>query len=209
MKTRVFSLMVFAGGALWLAGAAAAAQDQPEPEWPPVVKRLSGKELPAALRLSSFVSKTDKAVKFDKELAKQSLEGHGLELTDSDLELFISLYGDFDEDQGRRHERILREHEGQPEKIREAGEFFLLERAEFTGGVLGAWLAHLREQGHDTGRFLVHVAESSTVSFFWGGRPPTVEGLEREAAAFAKAFREEYGMPLHSVLAGEGKGGGR
>lgn len=171
-----------------------------EPEFAPIVKTLSGEDLPVALRLSTFVTKTDKALAFDPDLAKKSLLGSGLTVTDADLDLFDSLYGDFDEDLGARHARVLAEHAEEPGKIEEAGERFQLERAAFTGGVLGAWLAHLRDQGQDTDAFLLEVVEAFAVSAFWGGKPPTLEGLEREAKAFEHGFLREYGVPLTRVF---------
>lgn len=211
MKWRQF-LPALCLGSVALSVPAVAQESAPraeEPELAPIVKRLSGEDLPVALRLATFVSKTDKAVEFDIELAKRSLEGIGLAVSDADLELLDSLYGTFDADQRTRHEEMLREFAGQPEKISEAGEEFLLERASFTGGVLGAWLAHLRDRGQETDAFLLKVVQDFHVTAFWGGRPPTMEGLERQAAAFEESFRQEYGIPLAVVLQPGQAGGDR
>jgi len=200
-KTVLVSLSA-AGAALCFSVSSLPAQPPVDKEFAPVVKRLSGEDLPAALRLSAFVSKLDKSVRFDPELAKRSLEGQGLQVDDDDLVLFTSLYGDFDERQGARHEAALLELDGNSEEVQKLGDELLLERASFTGGVLGAWLAHLREQGKDTSTFLSEVVEGSGVVRFWGGRPPTMEGLAREAAAFDRSFRREFGLPLEAVLQG-------
>jgi hypothetical protein len=186
------------------------AQPPPEVELAQtVVKTLSDKDLPVGMRLSTFVSQIDKEARNEPGFLKQFLRGLGLTTTDEDLELLTSLYGDFDEDQGARGRKMLHELAGQPKKIDRAGNAFLIERRGFTGGVLGAWLAHLRDEGQDTDHFLARIADSYSVSAFWETGPPTMEGLEEQAEAFEESFRREYGVPLQAVLQRGPQGGGR
>ncbi len=203
-------VLVALGGAGWLVAGPLSAQRPPEAELAQtVVKTLSDKDLPVGMRLSTFVSQIDKQARDEPDFLKQFLRGLGLTATDEDLEVLTSLYGDFDEDQGARGRKMLHELAGQPKKIDEAGDAFLIERAAFTGGVLGAWLAHLSDEGQDTDHFLARIADSYSVSAFWETGPPTMEQLDKESAAFEESFRQEYGVPLQAVLQRGSRGGGR
>jgi hypothetical protein len=177
-------------------------------EWAPVVKTLTGEDLPVALRLSTMTSHLDKMVlTAGHRAAKYFLGARGLELEDSELELLHELYGDFDEDQGVRDAAMLRKFQGQATVIERKSRRFVLERYSFTGGVLGAWLAKLRAAGYDTDGFLRKAATSYYPSAFWGGGPPTMEALNQESSLFEQSFAKEYGKPLQAVLDADGQGG--
>lgn len=180
-----------------------------EPEWAPVVKRLSSDDLPPALGLTTSAVSMVKRTESDPSLAKLYFKARGLDVTDTDLDYLVTLYGDFDERHRVRHNRVLREHAGEPEKIEASGERYKMERAAFTGGVLGAWLSHMRSKGQDTDRFVVEVVTEEDASFFWGGRAPTYESLERQASAFEESFEREYGIALPALLDAGSNGGGR
>lgn len=189
-----------------------AQESQPpaDEEWAPVVKRLSSDELPPAIGLATSVAHMVKrAERTDRFLTKKYFGARGLEVTDDDLDYLVELYGDFDERHQERHDRVLREHAGDPERIEASGERYVMERASFTGGVLGAWLARLRSEGQDTDAFVVEVVTEESSSHFWGGRAPTYESLERRASAFEQSFKREYGVALPALLAAGSTGGGR
>ncbi len=180
-----------------------------EPEWAPVVKRLSSDDLPPALGLTNSAVFMVKRTEDDPQRAKIYFKARGIEVTDADLDHLLALYGDFDERHRERHNRVLREHADEPEKIEASGERYVMERSSFTGGVLGAWLARLRSNGQDTDRFVVEVVTEESSSFFWGSRAPTYEDFERQASAFEESFEREYGVALPVLLAAGSNGGGR
>ena len=199
-------------GALTLAAEPSPAQQVHPPigaeEWPPVVKRLEGKESPPGFALATPVVHMVKRAEARPTSAKRYFAGRGLTVTDEDLQYLLSLYGSFDEDHNARHDQVLREHSGDSARIEASVQRFQLERASLTGAVLGAFLARLEARGQNTERFLVEVLERDLGTAFWGGEAPTWESLERRSSLFEESFQREYGRSLAGVLASE-KGEGK
>lgn len=177
-----------------------------EPQFSTDVTSIKSEDLPVGVRLSAFVTRMDKQIKHNSDHARLFFENLGFELSDEEIAALSTLYGDFDESQGVRHQRQLPEVQHDPELVRELGVSFLMERAAYTGTIFGQWLAFLRDQGYDTGLLVTGVLEEFSFTESYGGHEPDEAVIRRRAQRFEASFRQVYGEPLGALVENDGPG---
>lgn len=170
---------------------------------------LGSEDLPAGLVLSAFVSRADKLAKHNLDYAPVFFEKYGLTLSEEEIVELNALYGDFDARQGERHQREMPAAQDRPDLAEQLSLSFLRERAAFTGDVLGQWLAFLRDQGHDTDRFVLNVVDKFSVTMSFGGHVPSQATLQGRAKVFEASFKRQYSTALQDLLDARDAGGAR
>lgn len=163
------------------------------------VVSLRGESLPVGTRLASITEMLVRMIRSKDVIVPVILKDTGMaDLDPATVEMLAAFYGDFLERQQERAERLFAETKGPFSE--EIDDSFVFERAEFLGGILGRWLALVREEGYDAGRLLQYMLERVSQMDSYSGEAPSYERIEKEGRLFEEAFAQEFGAPLRGLL---------